>query len=142
MRKHQSQEIFGREDLLGRKPGGAQLGDVDGRMRKLKEAAENWRMMRRCIVMPDSNMRSAWDFIAVVLIFFVAINLPFRLAFNTMSDLAESATETDGWAVVDLMIDLFFLILFLVPLPLPVSSSVLRAESSSSSSSNRPTMSR
>jgi hypothetical protein len=57
--------------------------------------------MSRRMLLPDSRARLSWDALATILIAFISVMLPFRLAF------------IDGWsshwAVVDFCIDVFFL---------------------------------
>ena len=61
-----------------------------------------FQTLRRGLLMPQSRFRLWWDSIACALISFIALVLPFRTAFITEWSLF--------WAVVDFIIDLFFII--------------------------------
>ena len=69
-----------------------------------------------CLFLPESRLRMCWDFTAILLIVFIALSLPYRLAFDTApangnasSVSAEEVGGVSDWAVVDFVIDIFFI---------------------------------
>ena len=55
-----------------------------------------------CIILPTSRIKLAWDIFILVLLLFVSILVPFRLAFFPADD--------KTWVLTYSIIDLFFLI--------------------------------
>merc|ERR1719453_1585495 len=62
---------------------------------------DSQQAMRRCLLLPSSRFRLWWDAVACLLICFIAVVLPYRTAFVT--------EWSSGWAVIDFVIDLYFL---------------------------------
>ena len=50
-------------------------------------------VITKCILYPDNIAKSNWDLVIIVLLFFLAITLPYRIAFVEH--------ESVGWVVVN-----------------------------------------
>ena len=92
----QGQEIYGAESIA------LTTAQANALLRKQQALLRQQRRERMCVLMPESNIRFTWDMVATVLIFFIAIALPFRIAFVEAWHL--------GWAVADFLIDMFFIV--------------------------------
>ncbi len=57
---------------------------------------------RKCMLMPGSGIRLAWDSVSVLLVFYVALALPYQVAF--LMDYMDA-----GISIMDFFIDCFFL---------------------------------
>ena len=57
-----------------------------------------------CIVMSNNGYKILWDIYILVLLLFISLVVPWRLAFN------DSEAKDDGWLVAFWIIDGFFLI--------------------------------
>uniref|UniRef100_A0A7S3GCQ4 Cyclic nucleotide-binding domain-containing protein n=1 Tax=Palpitomonas bilix TaxID=652834 RepID=A0A7S3GCQ4_9EUKA len=130
--------INGGEDQVGQLPGSAvlkkkpSLTRMDSRMSFLRRVTKTVGMMARAqndhratfgrqdlqaiqaaqekesmsnrkhMIDPDSSFRKTWDLIQAVLLLYVATVVPYRIGFERESSL--------GWFIVDLMIDMYFLV--------------------------------
>jgi CRP-like cAMP-binding protein len=59
--------------------GDPSVADTD---RRRQEDIDAEMSTRRCLARPDSSARQAWDFVQVVLLFYVALMIPFRLGLE------------------------------------------------------------
>ena len=131
LEKFQSDTVHG-----ARKPGQQKLqrqntmrssyfGFAERRARLAHEARQRRRAMM-FVFLPESDFRIVWDFVATLFIFFVAISLPYMIAFdastlpaagNTTASAAAAAAAASGgddsfssMALFYFLIDLFFLV--------------------------------
>ena len=91
--KHQTQEIFGSTYSSG-----LQQQATSNNKSEYERAQQR---KYRLIIYPISTFRLSWDMVAAMLICFVAVVLPYRVAF------VDSWSRT--WAVVDFLVDVFFI---------------------------------
>ena len=96
--KFQSQEVYGMSGTLAE---GSRMGTIERELAQ-RIADSTPKDSARWLIMPHSNKRFVWDMVATMLTFFIAISLPFRIAFVGDSSL--------GWSIVDFAIDIFFMI--------------------------------
>ena len=54
------------------------------------------------LILPDDSFKAAWDTIITLLIFFVCVAAPWRLAFTEEDDLP--------WIIIGIVVDSFFLV--------------------------------
>ena len=93
--KHQAEEIFGSRDGFG-------SAAFDTARNSARHSLSSGNKKRRVwMVHPASNFRYGWDLTTTVLICFIAITLPFRIAFVEAWSLA--------WVVTDFLFDLWFI---------------------------------
>ena len=81
---------------------GSRMGKVEQELAQ-RLADSKLQTSVRWLIMPHSNMRFVWDMVATMLIFFIAISLPFRIAFD-------GDDWSLGWSIVDFAIDVFFVV--------------------------------
>ena len=103
-----SQECFLRKNqsdvLYGEKNEKEQLDEASLSMLAMTQRAAIRRAQqkrhalrrRHFVIMPDSFFRSVWDVIAVLIIFFVAIVLPYRIAFEAPATANLNATHANS----------------------------------------------
>ena len=91
MQKFEKDEIFGKS---------VEALESEKQKQSAKEAARG--TLKRWMLMPGSSLRLAWDFVSVVLVLFVAISLPYRVAF--LMDYISASLN-----ITDFLIDIFFL---------------------------------
>ena len=71
-------------------------------MDKEEDSWSNRRTNVLFVIMPEDHFKGVWDLIITVLILFVCITAPWRLAFTEEDDLK--------WTVIGLVVDTFFLV--------------------------------
>lgn len=104
-----------RQNLMRKQMGKFQaqeiLGHTSDEMQRTKKASErseqgqrdlHTRVRRRFLVHPQSRFRLLWDGVSCLLILFLAVSLPYRIAFVSQWSLLPK--------VVDFMMDIFFLV--------------------------------
>jgi hypothetical protein len=68
------------------------------------------------VISPTSDFRGQWDLLQAILLFYIAIMLPYRIGFD------HDVLLWSAWFWLDLAIDLYFVRLLPTPPPLPHSS--------------------
>ncbi len=57
---------------------------------------------RQCVLDPNAKWKIKWDLINLLLVLFIGINTPYRIAFQDQ--------DSEEWMIIEGLIDLFFLL--------------------------------
>ena len=116
LKKFQAESILGTHPRAGN--GSRNSHEARSSLAIAAQRETRAKKVDRCIILPHSRFRTAWDAIAVTLILYIAIALPYRLAFEalvttssgTPTDANEGPASVDPIRVLDFLVDCFFML--------------------------------